>query len=120
LNQELIKRMGVCKSAQKDLEMMHECMNAMVYMHDRKHKTDPLTPYGIKKLRKTVRRMEYLMQRLWGFDRNKELHYHWARFDALCEDRVIARDVIYTNMIKNRIAGYKRREMLGTTQESSS
>ena len=86
LNMKLVEKMGVCKDARKDLEMLHECMSAMVDTHNRRHYSLAYSKREVKKLRKTVRRMEKLMQRLWGFPEDREMHYHWARFDALSED----------------------------------
>jgi hypothetical protein len=88
LNYDLARTRGLCKDQVKDLEMLHECMTAMVYMHNDNCEESPYTKKERKKLRKTVRRVEYTMQVIWGFDTDKTRHYHWSRFRALNNDLV--------------------------------
>lgn len=85
-NRELAAARGLSKSAIKDIDALHEVMTVLVEQH--LYFMGRTTRKQRKALRRTVRRLEYLMQDAWGFPRDKTRHTHWRRFPGLCDERV--------------------------------
>lgn len=83
LNYALARERGLSKKDVKDLELYHACMEALVYKEAYDRAYNPVEPPSPKRLRKLVRRLEYMMQDKWGFPRNKYKHTHWRRFACL-------------------------------------
>lgn len=80
-NRELAARRGLSKSEIKDIDALHEVMNVLVEQY--LYFSGCLTAGQKKVLRRTIRRLEYLMQDAWGFPRDKTRHTHWRRFPEL-------------------------------------
>ena len=84
INMALAKHRGLSKSQIKDLETLHRMMRRLnvywvMFGGERWDKSSR------KQFRKDVRRIEYLMQDAWGFDRDKSRHTHYERLAGLCE-----------------------------------
>lgn len=83
LNINLAIARGLSRSEVKDLVALHVAMDMMVLSVNKVHAEESIHKGPRKLLRKNVRRLEYLMQDIWGFDRNKGKHTHWKRFNCL-------------------------------------
>ena len=84
INMELARQRGLSKSQIKDLNTLHHAMALLVEQWE--FCCGNQWEAGTRKdWRKTIRRLEYLMQDAWGFDRDKSKHTHWRRFPGLCD-----------------------------------
>lgn len=83
LNVDYAKRRGLSKQDIRSLKALHFAMDSMVRHQNALHELELLSTNDIKRLRKRVRDMEFLMQELWEFGPNELNHTHWRRFDAL-------------------------------------
>jgi hypothetical protein len=85
INYDLAKRKGLGKRDIKALETLHKIMTGLATANNRMHAEKPYTKGMRRELRGTVRSLEYQMQAIWGFDQDKSMHYHWARFVCLAD-----------------------------------
>jgi hypothetical protein len=73
------------KSAKKDRRALYHAIDCMAGQHNDLHAVDPYTPKAAKKLRRDVKRLEYLMQDVCEMDRDDAQHYWWMEFDAITD-----------------------------------
>lgn len=85
INMKLAKERGLSKSDVRDLEALHHCVKVLAADWD----------FAVmlgggdlqrKTTKKTLRRIEYQMQRLWGLPERKKMHTHLHRFAGLYYD----------------------------------
>ena len=77
LNLKLARERGLTKGDIKDLKALHTVVDLMLF------EWEYVDQAPKKHVRKTLRRIEYQMQRLWKFDEDKSLHTHHKRFNGL-------------------------------------
>jgi hypothetical protein len=73
------------KSAKKDRRALYHAIDCMVGQHNALHEENPYTKKQSKKLRRDVKRLEYLMQDVCEMDRDESNHYWWMEFDAITD-----------------------------------
>lgn len=83
LNVRLAHARGLSRSQVKDLTALHVAMDVMVQHMNLRCDEEAIPKTARKALGRYVRRLEYQMQDIWGFDRNKHKHTHWKRFNCL-------------------------------------
>ena len=83
LNMKLARERGLSKGDIKDLKALHIIVNMLLCEWEY---GDVLTR---KQVRRTLRRIEYQMQRLWGFAEDKANHTHWRRFHELYPTKAV-------------------------------
>ena len=85
LNVRLAIARGLSKSQVNDLTALHVAMDMMVQHINFFFRDETIPKDERKAIRRNVRRLEYQMQDIWGFERNKARHTHWKRFNCLRE-----------------------------------
>lgn len=80
LNIQLAQQRGLSDDDIKDLAALHNAMQVLDYYYRAMRAFMPR--WRVKEYRRMVRRIEYIMQDKWGFDRDRSRHTHWERFEG--------------------------------------
>lgn len=85
LNYDLAERRNLSEDAVDDLEVLHDIMDCLVvnYLDEGVVHPKPVR----KALKRIIEGVEYMMQEKWGFNRNRQRHTHWQRFEGLYKKR---------------------------------
>ena len=90
INYELAKSRGLDQEQMLEILEMHHALEKLLlaYQCDIDEEGGVLPKYFRKAIRSLVEESEYELQRLWGFEQDRDRHTWWRNFPGLYKKRV--------------------------------